>query len=64
MCTVNQTEYLAHLRDFPFTGHEADNVDAAVQNRHSGHKALDTGTCAINIENRDYDCVLMGGALY
>ena len=58
------TEYLAHLRDFSFAGHEADNVDATVQNRHSGHQALNAETCAVDIENRDYDRVLVGGAFY
>ena len=53
MRAVDQAEYFAHLRDFPLTGDEAHDVDAAVKHRHARHQPLYARPRAVDVEDGD-----------
>ncbi len=61
-CSENKAEYFAHLRDFACAGHETDNVYATVEYRYTWNKSADAGTGSVNIQDGDYQGVLMRGA--
>jgi len=50
------------LRDFACAGHETDNVYATVEYRYTWNKSADAGAGSVNIQDGDYQGVLMRGA--
>jgi hypothetical protein len=64
VCTIDQTENLAHLGNLPFARYKAYDVDAAVQYRDAGNEALNAGAGAVNIQDRDDYRVFVRGTFY